>query len=71
MLTVTRFISVVEDLAVKWGMVICEIGRTFGPRLDEHKKEVETITTRRLTREMIKMLDKRRIQIGNNKCGQT
>ncbi|KAK2167736.1 hypothetical protein NP493_1262g00033 [Ridgeia piscesae] len=28
---------------------ISETGRTFGTRLDEHKKEVKTITTRRFT----------------------
>ena len=30
---------------------ISETGRTFGTRLEEHKKEVENITTRRFTRE--------------------
>ena len=30
---------------------IGETGRTFGTRLEEHKKEVENITTRRFTRE--------------------
>ena len=30
---------------------IGETGRTFGTRLDEHKKEVETVTTRCFTRE--------------------
>ena len=30
---------------------ISETGRTFGTRLDEHKKEAETVTTRRFTRE--------------------
>ena len=29
---------------------IGEIGRTFGTRLEEHKKEVETVTSRRFTR---------------------
>ena len=28
---------------------IAETGRTFDTRLDEHKKEVETVTTRRFT----------------------
>ena len=30
---------------------ICETGRTFATTLDEHTKEVETITTTRFTRE--------------------
>ena len=30
---------------------IGETGRTFGTRLEEHKKEVENVTTRRFTRE--------------------
>ena len=30
---------------------IGETGRTFGTRLEEHKKEVENITTRPFTRE--------------------
>ena len=30
---------------------IGETGRTFGTRLEEHKKEVETVTSRRFTRE--------------------
>ena len=30
---------------------ICETGRTFGTRIDEHKKEDETVTIRCFTRE--------------------
>ena len=35
---------------------IGETGRTFGTRLEEHKKEVETVTSRRFTREARKCL---------------
>ena len=38
-------------LLLRYMCYIGETERTFGTRLDEHKKEVETVTTRRFTRE--------------------